>query len=64
MTDVTGVGVGIRILLHRKTDCHDQFANWSRNDSVFCNKPKNSRLSHAAEHNMPRLVDARPRSRA
>ena len=22
-----------------KTDCHDQFENWSRNDSAFCNTP-------------------------
>ena len=35
VTDVTGVE--IRIYLQRKTDCHDQFANWSRNDGAFCN---------------------------
>jgi hypothetical protein len=30
VTDVTGVG--IRIVNEENTDCHDQFANWSRND--------------------------------
>ena len=32
-------GSEIRICLQRKTDCHDQFANWSRNDSAFCYTP-------------------------
>ena len=39
VTDVTDVGAEIRIYLQRKTDCRDQFANWSRNDSACCSKP-------------------------